>query len=132
MQCRLPERRTSPAPSEGFNPGPELHFPGPGAAVLAMDGEIGLGDRVRGQPAILRLGLLSGRGRSNGAIDDEMRDVDVLRRQFTGHGLGQPAQAEFWHGKTGGAANPFTLAVAPVKRIEPDPRATRRRAACWP
>src|SRR5229473_3062959 len=99
--------RPGPAPlrlgqpgSERLDPGPQLDLPGPSAAVLAVEVEILLGDgvgveqAVRAAPAGTRIARLA-----DTAVDDEMTDMDVLRRQFAGKALRQPAETELAHGE---------------------------------
>src|SRR5512143_2667437 len=77
--------------SEALDPGAKLHLPGPGAARLAMDMEIGIGDGVRIESR------LAVRILPDAAIDDEMGDMDVLGRQLARHALCQPPQRELAH-----------------------------------
>src|SRR5712691_6156124 len=84
---------------EILHPGPELDLPGPGAAVLAVDVEIGLRDRLRLEHAVgaAPVGARIAARSLDAAIDDEMRDMDVLRRQLARHALGEAAQTELAH-----------------------------------
>src|SRR5436189_3137481 len=79
-------RTALPKRSECLDKGPQLDLEAPGAAMLAMDGEISLGDRIGRQLAVRPLGLLP--NRLDLAVDDEMRDMDVLGPEFARHGLG--------------------------------------------
>src|SRR5262245_17472880 len=72
--------RTLPI-SKLLHPRPQLELPGPRAAVLAVHIQVTLRDFVRQQHAVLA--ALAGTGvvaRLDAAVDDEMRDVNVLRR----------------------------------------------------
>jgi hypothetical protein len=70
------------------------------AAVLAVDVEIGLGDGVGLQEAVVAACGASGIALLlDAAVDDEMGDVDVLRREFPGHALGEATQPELAHGE---------------------------------
>ena len=98
----MPSVSTEPSPlppidraSEGFHPGPDLHLPGPRAAVLTVDLEVGFGNRVGiesavrpalGHPCIACLG--------DAAVDDEMRDADVLGLELARQALGEAAKPE--------------------------------------
>src|SRR6266849_8912959 len=80
-----------------LHPRPQFQLPGPGAARLLQHVPVtegnGVGVEHRIRP-VLRFGA---RGASKAAVDDEMRDVNSLRRQFARHALGEPAQREFSH-----------------------------------
>src|SRR6266704_973007 len=96
--CSYPPRRVWCL--ERLHPRSELHLPGPGAAVLAVDVEVGLGDRIGLQQAVSAaltrawIALLL-----DAAVYYEMRDVNVLGLQLTRHALSETAQAEFPHGE---------------------------------
>src|SRR5258708_35071150 len=67
--------------------------------MLAMDSEVVLRDRLGLQhsvPAACAGALVAAR-RLDAAVDDEMRDMDVLRCKLAGHALHQAAQAELAH-----------------------------------
>src|SRR4051812_37352059 len=81
--------------SEPFQPRTYFNFPGPGAAFLADEVEIALGDRVRVQQAGIA-GLRPPRA-ADAAVDHHMRDVDALRVQLARRGLRQAAQRELAH-----------------------------------
>src|SRR5690242_20768682 len=87
--------------SEDLDPGTQLDLPGPGAALLAVQVQILLGDGGRiehgvGTAAPPVIG-------SNAAIDDDMADMNVLRRELAGKALRQAAEREFAHGERCGA-----------------------------
>src|SRR5580698_5120064 len=73
---------------ERFDPRPQLDLPGPGIARLAMELEIGFGDRVgieqRVRPFLIgaRIVLLG-----DAAVDDEVADMDVLWMQLARQAL---------------------------------------------
>src|SRR5262249_56077425 len=72
---------------------------GPGAAWLAQDLDIGLGDRVgieRAVRAVRRIGMSR---TAHAAVDDEMGDMDTFRSQFARGALRQAAQRELAHRK---------------------------------
>src|SRR5437667_2714733 len=123
--CSYPSRRARRL--ERLHPRPELHFPCPGTAVLTMDVEVGLGDRIGLQEAVsaalirARIALLL-----DAAVYYEMRDVDVLGLQLTRHALSETAQAEFPHGErrrlgvaldAGGGAREQDRAVAVAQHL---------------
>src|SRR5580658_2422558 len=88
------------AASEFLDPRPQLHLPGPGAAVLAVDMEIGGGDGVGVEERIVsRLSPAGVAGLADAAVDDEMADMDVLGRKLAGEALREAAQAELAHGE---------------------------------
>ena len=66
--------------------------------------QVGLGDGLGPEHVVLagRSGTRVAARRQDAAVDDEMGDVDVLRRQLPRHALRQPAQAELAHGEGGG------------------------------
>src|SRR5258708_21849909 len=76
---------------EALEPGAQLDLPGPGAAPLVVDVEIGLGDRIGLEHAVraARAGTHIATWPLDPPIDHEMRDMDVLRRQFARHALGE-------------------------------------------
>src|SRR3546814_10728014 len=89
-----------------LDPGSQLDLPGPGAAVLAMHVEVGLGDRVRRQQRVVgqrvvglcTVGLCTiGAGPADASVDDEMRHVDAPRLQLAGQRLAESAQPELAH-----------------------------------
>src|SRR5690349_11495001 len=90
--CEKPSRAGEGDGSELLHPGAELELPGPGAAVLAVNGEIAARDRVgveqRVGPAPRTTRIA---GAADCAVDDEMRDVDVLRRELAGEALRKAA-----------------------------------------
>src|SRR6185295_9475964 len=94
---RCKSKKSAP-PSEFLEPGPELELPGPGAAMLPVDIQVALRDLVGQQHAVIAAirgpRVLS---RPDAAVDHEMRDVDVLRRQLARHALRQAAQRELAH-----------------------------------
>src|SRR5260370_42496895 len=66
--------------SEILDPGPKLDFPGPGAAVLAVQLQVGLGDRI-GVEQPIGAALVGARiaRLPDAAIDDDVPDMDVVR-----------------------------------------------------
>src|SRR5690242_5844636 len=84
--------------SIGFNPRTKLDLRRPRAPLLAMHVKVSLGDRVGLEQAI-GSALIGARivAAANPAIDDEMRDVNVLRRQFARHALRKAAQSKLSH-----------------------------------
>src|SRR5260221_4885002 len=85
---------------EILHPRAQLDFPGPGAAVLTVDVQIGLRDRRRlehpvGTARVAAQALYA-------AVDDAMGDMDVLRRKLARHALRQAAQPELAHREGGG------------------------------
>src|ERR1700730_2590460 len=75
---------------EILHPRAQLDLPGPGAAMMAVNVEIGLRDRRRlehhvGTARIATQPL-------DAAVDDEMGDMDVLRCKLARHALRQAAQ----------------------------------------
>src|ERR1700686_1686733 len=87
---------------EILDPRPQLDLPGPGATRLAMQREIGLGDRVGVEQSVgtalvgARIGFFG-----DAAIDDDVADMDVLWLQLAGEALGQAAQRELAHRERG-------------------------------
>src|SRR5665213_1568811 len=81
--------------SEILDPGPQFDFPGPGAARLAMQIQIGVGDRVRVEESVgaafvgARIAILG-----DAAVDHDVADMDVQRLQFAREALREPAQRE--------------------------------------
>src|SRR5262244_2136708 len=92
MATKAAPDRSELSPSELLHPGAELDLPGPGAARLAVNMEVGFGDGVG-----IEVVVGAAAGRADGAIDDEMRDVDVLGRELARHALGQPAKRKLAH-----------------------------------
>src|SRR5260221_10677555 len=80
-----------------LHPWPQFHFPGPGAARLLQHAPVTQGNGIGIEHRIRPVGWLSARGAANAAVDDEMRDVNALRRQFARHALGKAAQRELAH-----------------------------------
>src|SRR6188472_1738254 len=83
--------------SELLDPGPHFHFPGPCAARLLQHVPVAQGNGIGIQHRVRPIGGLAARGAANAAVDDEMRDMNALRRQFARHALRQPAQRELAH-----------------------------------
>src|SRR6266446_8269210 len=89
----------SPRASEFLDPGPQLDFPGPGAAVLSVYVQVVLRDLV-GEEHTVRTALPRSRiarAPRDPAVDDEVRDVDSLRRELPRHALREAAQRELPH-----------------------------------
>src|SRR5262249_31833889 len=90
--ARPSERRPPMMPSgmeasERLDPWPQLDLEAPGAAMLAMDRKIGFGDRIRREAAVRTVTIDGLPGRLDLAVDDEMRDMDILRAEFARHRL---------------------------------------------
>src|SRR6185437_1030047 len=68
-----------------LHPGPQFHLRGPGAARLLQHVPIAHRDRVGIEKRVRPLGRIEPRGAADAAIDDKMRDMDALRRQFARH-----------------------------------------------
>src|SRR5207253_5339928 len=87
-----------------LDPGAQLDFPGPGAAVLAIEMEIAVGDRLgiehRIGPALGEPGIA---GAADPAVDHDVADMDVLRLQLPRQALREAAQGELAH-REGGRA----------------------------
>lgn len=101
--------RAADAALERLAPGPKVDLVGPGAAGLAVQGQVVQGDRIGRQEAVL--GLVLGDLRpafgQNLAVDDHVGDVDAVLAELARHALRQGPQTEFWHRqvvKTGPAA----------------------------
>src|SRR5713101_2888099 len=80
---------------EILHPRAQLDFPGPGAAVLAVDIEIGLRycRRLEHSVGTARVAALV----LDAPVDDEMGDMDVLRRELARHALREAAQSKLAH-----------------------------------
>src|SRR5215831_14260322 len=74
-------------PSEGLDPGPQFDFERPGAAWLAQDLDIGLGDRGGVERRVGPVRRVGPAGAAHAAVDDEVRDMDALRPQFSRRAL---------------------------------------------
>jgi hypothetical protein len=93
--------------------------------MLAMRIEIGLGHRIGVQPSVGQAGLARlGPTAGQTAIEHEMHHVDVFGRQLA-------RNANFGIENGTDCAKALTLAVAPVKKIDPRPCASMRFAAAW-
>src|SRR5260370_38943958 len=85
-------------PSEVLDAGAQFDLPGPGAARLAVQRQIGGSDRVRIEQAVgaalvgARIALFS-----DAALDPDGADMDVLRLQLPRQALRQAAQCELAH-----------------------------------
>src|SRR6478672_6280081 len=91
----------------------DFHLERPGAFRLLVELPIGARDRGRRHQQVrivqrllapYLFAALAHPGGVNAGIDDEMRDMNVLRPQFARHRLRDPAQAELGAGKGGKAA----------------------------
>src|SRR6185437_10062805 len=86
--------------SERLAPGPQLDLPAPCAAGLSVHLQVGLGNGVRVEQAVLakrsgaRMALAG-----DSTVDHDVADMDILRMQLAGEGLGKAAQREFAHGE---------------------------------
>src|SRR2546421_11944269 len=69
--------------------------------MLPVPREIRLGDRVRAQHAVLatRRRARIAAGALDAAVDDEVRDMDVLRTELAREALREAAQRELAHGE---------------------------------
>src|SRR5258708_8693935 len=85
---------------EILNPRAQLDLPGPGAAMLAVDVEIGLRNRRRLEHPVGTARIAA--QPLDAAVDDEMGDMDVLRCKLARHALRQAAQPELAHREGGG------------------------------
>ena len=88
---------------EVLDPRPKFDLPRPGTAVLPVNVEIGFGNCIRLKRSVftaVRGPFIAFTG-INTAINDEMRHVDILRRQFTRHALAKPTQPKFPHRECG-------------------------------
>src|SRR6476620_823071 len=83
--------------SEFLDPGSQFHFPRPRAARLLQYAPITQGNRIGIEHRVRPVGRLGANRTANAAVDDEMRDMNALRRQFARHALRQSAQREFAH-----------------------------------
>src|SRR5262249_21945186 len=80
-----------------LHPWPQFQLPGPGAARLLQHIPVAQGNSIGIEECIRPVGRIWPRGAADAAVDDEMRDVDALRRQFARYALRQPAQRELAH-----------------------------------
>src|SRR6476619_7269774 len=83
--------------SKLLDPRPQFQFPGPGTARLLQHVPVAQRNGIGIEHRIRSVGGLGARGAANAAVDDEMRDVIALRRQFARHALGEAAQRELAH-----------------------------------
>src|SRR5256885_12814350 len=92
-------RLTRYGASELLDPGPQLDLPSPGAAVLAVQVQVVLRDLVGVEHPVRAAFARSRIARAPGdpAVDDEVRDVDTLRRELARHALREAAQRELPH-----------------------------------
>ena len=77
----------APGASERLDPRPEFELPGPGAARLAQGVQIGLGDRLGIEQRLRTVGVLDAAGAADSAVDDEMGDMDAVRRELARQAL---------------------------------------------
>src|SRR5690606_41553699 len=88
------------APSEFFQPWPQIQLMRPGAARLAMKLPIGFGNVVRIQNAVFFLQcvtfgeVIADKGRVDGTINDRVRDMNALRPKLPRHALRKGAQGK--------------------------------------
>src|SRR5215472_5791885 len=87
---------------EFFDPRSHFDFPGPSAAWLAQHVPITGGDCIRIEHGVWFICWFNAPRAANAAVDHEMRDVDALGRQFSGHALCKTAQRELTHRKSSG------------------------------
>src|SRR5579859_495533 len=96
LTTAAPAARSTAQPTlEALHPGPQLDLPGPGAALLAPDVQVGPRDLVRVERAVgaalARLLAKDGarivRALADAAVDDEVRDVDAPGRELARHAL---------------------------------------------
>src|SRR5271167_2285338 len=97
LRSKVPGLPPADALLKALDPGPQLDFPGPGRARLMEHAEIGRGDRVGVQHAVGLIRRLDPAGIADRAVDDEVGDMDALRRQLARHALGEAAQRELAH-----------------------------------
>src|SRR4029078_7795437 len=82
-----------------LDPRPQFQLPGPGAARLLQHVPVARGNGVGVEHRVRPVGGFSARRTADAAVDDEMRDMNALRRQFARHALGQSTQRELAHRK---------------------------------
>src|SRR5439155_9237784 len=73
--------------SKLLHPGPQLQLPAPGTARLLQNVPIALRDRIGIEHRIRLVRGLGTRRAADAAVDDEMRDMDAVRREFACHAL---------------------------------------------
>src|SRR4051794_28432430 len=84
--------------SEPLEPWPHLELPRPRAAVLAIDVQVVLRDLVGEEHAVVAaLACPRVVRRADAAVDDEVRDMDVFRRELARHALREAAERELAH-----------------------------------
>src|SRR3954463_1029155 len=77
-----------------LHPRPQFQFPGPGAARLLQHVPVAQRNGVGIEHRVGPVGGFRPRSAADTAVDDEVRDVDALRRQLARHALGEAAQRE--------------------------------------
>ena len=81
--------------SEAFDPGAQVDLLRPGGAVLTMEVEIDLGDRVGRKAAVRQATVVIARRRlADLAVDDDVRDMDTARAELSRHALRQRTQGK--------------------------------------
>src|SRR4051794_37439338 len=66
--------------SEALDPGTQLDFPSPRAARLAQNVDVGLRNGIRIEHGVRLRGVRRTRGAPDHAVDDEVGDMNALRR----------------------------------------------------
>ena len=97
--CDHAEHLNAVCGSEFFDPWPQFHLPRPGAAGLAKDVQIVGGDCIRIEHRIRIFRWFGSSGIPDGAIDDEMGNVNAQGSQFTRHALRKAPQGKLAHGE---------------------------------
>src|SRR5664279_2705205 len=83
--------------SEPLHPGPQFDLPAPRTARLAQNAQVAERNGVRIEQRVGLVRIVGSSGAANRAVDDEVRNMDSLRRQFAGETLGESAQCELAH-----------------------------------
>src|SRR6516164_773042 len=84
---------------EFLYPGTQLNLLRPRAARLLQDVQVGLRDGVGVEQGVRRVTGQRAACAADATVDDEMGNVDTLRRELARHALCQPAQRELAHGE---------------------------------
>src|SRR6476646_8681019 len=84
-------------PLELLHPRPQLDFPGPRAAGLMDEMEVGLRDGLGIEHAVRLVGYLHPARAPDAAVDHDMGDVNALGRKLARHALSKSAQRELAH-----------------------------------
>src|SRR6266478_3541801 len=118
--------------SEILDPGPQLDFPGPGAAVLMVQLQVACGDRI-GVEQPIGAALVGARVARlpDAAVDDDVTDMDVVRLQFAREALREAAQREFTHRERGGAGIALDAGAGSAARPGGRRETRQRRSPGW-